>query len=212
MSNDFGYGIVDEAQKAVGGGRFLQFGKGDKGRTITFRLVSKPEFVTQHWVIGEDGKSRPIKCTGKDCSYCGDDVPLKEKIDKRVTFGWIVIDRDDGTPKIFKGAFMIAKDIKALSEDKDWGNPMLYDIKVTRTEEAGAYYKTVPVPKGMGTPITKDEEKAVKEAKFNLKDEMGGSKKSENIGNYEDLETVSKEDTPKGKEVKAEVPVDDIPF
>lgn len=223
MANeDFGYGAVDDAQKTVGGGRFLQFGPKDKGKTLTLRLVSKPHFVTQHWVLGADGKQSPVICGEKECVYCGDKVPANERLDKKVQFGWIVVDREDGQVKLFKGAFMIAKDIQALSKDEAWGNPMTYDLKITRTEETGSYYKTMPVPQGMGD-ITAEEKKAVEEANIDLKKELVGSKESKTVGNYSDLETADAvegtpvapegEATPKNEvEESMEVDVDDIPF
>lgn len=178
----FGYDVVDEAEV---GGKYLRFRKGDKGRVIHIRIASKPKYVNQHWITDTEGREVPANCDGEKCSYCGDDVPVKERVKKTPKFGWVVIDRDDGQAKVFTAPFSVARDIKGLAEDEDWGNPLLYDIKIKRTEKPGSYYKVTPVPTGKGKPLTKEEKELVEAADFNLEEELQGGMESENVGNYE---------------------------
>jgi hypothetical protein len=195
--DSYGYGDVD---KVSASGRYLSFGKGDKGRTIQVRLTSRPKYVLQHW-IGPEGGRKVVKCEGDDCKYCGKDVPPKERVRKDARWGWIVIDREidlnKGVPikepkvKLFTGPTLIAKKIKKLAENKQWGNPLLYDIVIERTEDPGAaYYEVTPVPDGKGKEITKKEKEAVKVAGFDLEAELEGGMDSDNTGSYkaEDLE------------------------
>lgn len=208
--NPYGYDLVDEVPTS--GGRYLSFKKGDKGRIIQVRLVSEPRYVLQHWVLGSDGKQSPIECKGEECPYCGKDVPQSERIQKTSLWGWIVIDREDGGAKMFTGPRTIASQIKDISEKLDkkthkpvWGDPRLYDIQIERTEEPGAnYYKVTPIPEGKGEEITVEEKKVVEEANINLEEELRGSKKSQNTGNYgaSELETGPDE----------EINPEDIPF
>lgn len=190
----YGYNIVDEIDT---GGRYLSFRRGDKGRIIQVRLVSPPRYVNQHWILGDDGRQTPIKCKGADCPYCGDKVPPKEKLEKVARWGWIVIDRENGNPKVFTGPTLIARKVKELVEDSEWGDPFLYDLKIKRTEEPGvAYYQVTPVPTGKGNSITKEEKEAVEKANFNLEEELEGGRESKHLGNYTPPEL---ETAPEGK-------------
>lgn len=200
--NPYGYDIVDEIEYA--GGRYLAFRKGDKGRVIQIRLVDKPRYVNQHWILGDDGRQTPIRCKGETCPYCGKDVPPNERLQKVAKWGWIVIDREDGQVKVFTGPTLIARKIKEISEKMDkktskpiWGNPLLYDIAIERKEDPGAgYYDVTPVPEGKGQEITDEEKKLVKEANFDLEAELEGSKESQHTGNYgaSELETAPGEE------------------
>jgi hypothetical protein len=215
--NPYGYDIVDDIQM---GGRYLAFRRGDKGRVIQLRLVTAPKYVNQHWILGDDGKQSPIKCKGEDCPYCGKQVPPKEKLPKQAKWGWVVVDREDGQVKLFTGPTLIARKIKEISEAVDkrtkkpiWGNPLLFDISIERTEEPGAaYYQVTPIPEGKGNELTASEKKAVEEAKIDVATELEGSKDSKHTGNYgaTDLETVTE---PTATEVADEVPpVEKMPF
>ena len=210
--NGFGYEIVDDIPTTAS--KYLSFRKGDKGKTIQIRLVSEPRYILQHWIMGDNGKQTPVNCIGEKCPYCGKDVPPKEKLPKIAKWGWIVIDREDAKIKIFTGPTLIARSIKEISELKDmrtkkllWGNPLLYDIQITRTEEPGAsYYKVVPIGVDKGE-LTKEEKKVVADTDYNLEEELKGAKKSKNTGSYtEDLETVPDD------KVSDEKGIDDIPF
>lgn len=213
--NPYGYDAVDEVP--VSGGRYLSFGKGDKGRVIQMRLASEPVYILNHWVLGSDGRSTPIVCKGEDCPYCKEDIPPKERLKKVSLWGWVVIDREDNGVKLFSGPFTIASQIKEISELVDkktgkpvWGNPTLYDIQIERTEEPGKnYYRVTPMPEGKGKEITKEEKEAVESADIKLKEELIGSKKSDNTGNYSgDAEVEPK----RGQEPAEEVDPSDIPF
>jgi hypothetical protein len=211
----YGYNVVDDIEV---GGRYLSFRKGDKGRIIQLRLASKPMYVIQHWVLGDDGRQTPILCKGEECAYCGKDVPPKERLDKIAKWGWVVIDREDGKPKVFTGPTLIARKIRKLVGDEDWGDPFLYDVKIERTEEpGGSYYNVTPVPKGKGEPITEAEKKVIEDGKFDLKMELEGSKESQHLGDYgakEVMETAPEEgEEPTVEEGEAsEVKPEDIPF
>jgi len=212
--NPYGYDKVDEIPMT--GGRYLSFGKNDKGKVIQIRLVSEPVYILNHWILGGDGKKTPIVCKGEECPYCKESIPPKERLDKVSLWGWIVIDREDNGVKVFQGPFTIAKQIREMSERVDkqgnivWGDPFLYDITIERTEEPGAnYYKVDGLPSTKGKEITKEEKDAIEKADFNLEEELVGGKKSSNTGSYSgDLEEPEKKEEPASETVSA----DDIPF
>ena len=167
----YGYEQTDEIE--VGSGRYLSFRKGDHGRVIQIRLVSEPKYTLQHWLLQASGKETPVNCKGEECSYCGKNVPPKEKLPKTAKWGWIVIDRADGNVKVFTGPTLIARKIRKLVENTKWGNPFLYDIEIVREEQPGeGYYNVTPVPDGKGQEITKEERKKVEDAGLDLEKEL----------------------------------------
>lgn len=216
--NPYGYDIVDEIPTASG--KYLSFRKGDKGKTIQVRIASEPRYILQHWVYGNDGKQTPINCKGKDCPYCGESVPPKEKLQKVAKWGWIVIDRQDEMVKVFTGPTLIARSVKEISELVNmktkavlWGSPLLFDIQITRTEEPGAsYYKVTPI--GPVGEMDEEEKQKVKDAGYDLATELEGSQKSEDTGKYpaKDLETAPDEEIQVPDDLGEEAEEDKIPF
>lgn len=180
----YGYEMTDDIK---GGGRYLSFRKGDQGRVITIRLISKPKYILQHWILNNEGKQMPVNCKDDECPYCGKDVPPKEKIEKTAKWGWVVLDRADGEVKVFTGPTLIARKVRKLVENPKWGNPFLYDIEIERTEAPGeGYYNVTPVPDGKGNEITAEEKTKVDSAAFDLDKELEGARESKNVGNYDE--------------------------
>jgi len=114
--------------------------KGDKAK---IRIVSTPIHFTEDYTNEETGVT---------------------KTNDR--FAWIVIDREDGAVKVFKSGVMIYKFIKDYTLSEEWGDPVRYDLNITRTEEKGKYYKVEPSPKF--SDITKEEEQKIADANINL--------------------------------------------
>ncbi len=199
---DYGYDVVDVASAESGARDFVKSLKA-KGDEVEVRIATKPVYKHQHWMVGANGKKTTEPCGGEACAHCGKDVPKEEKLDKDTKFAWGVIDRADGRAKIFIAKISVAIAIKELSEMKEkdgkptWGDPMTFDIRVTRTEITGQYYKTVALPSTLNTPMTKEELKLIKEAEFDLLKALEGSKKSNTLGDYgtdADLETAPAEE------------------
>jgi len=186
-----------------------------------------PKYVNQHWITDNTGKQSPVNCEGEECVYCGKDVALEEKIKKTAKWGWIVIDREDGEVKLFTGPTLIAKSIKDLSELVDektkepvYGDPLLYDFQIKRTEEpGGSYYKVTCLHKTVGK-LSEEEQKLVDECTIDIKQELIGAKDSKNVGNYDnkDLETAPEEEIIIPDDVETDTDVDgkkkkdDLPF
>jgi len=197
------------------GGKYLSLKK--KGDSVQIRIVSTPKHKSQHWITGDDGKRKPVACTNDStCTWCGDDVPKDEKIKKAEVFAWLVIDRADGEVKMFQAPKSIYLKIRnELLTDDDWGDPVNYDLKITRTEEQGNYYSTIPTPKNMG-PITEEEKKLVDECDIDLEKELEGGKDTKTFGSgkEESMETVdsgssSEDSNSEGDEEETD---EDIPF
>lgn len=174
MSDKNLYGYEEVEEDALQGGKYLNLKK--KGDTVLIRLTTKPKRAYCHWIIGDGGKNVIKPCPGDSCEWCGKDVPTAEKIKRDIQYGWIVLDRNDGSkPKFFKGGRSIATQILEHSQDEQWGDPTTYDIKVERTEVKPQYYKVTGIIKSIGTPITEEEKKAIEEANIDLVAEMEGA-------------------------------------
>lgn len=218
-SNAYGYGEVDEVVKQTSSqGKYLQFRKGDNGRSIQIRIASEPRYVLHHWVLGDDNKKRPVICEGENCAYCGSSVPDGERIEKKSRWAWIVIDREDGRPKVFMGPNSIALRLRDLSElisaktkNPIWGDPRTFDVTITYIEKSNGFgeYKIEPDPDSRGE-LTEEEKKLVDSCGYNLEEELKGSKKSENVGNYGDEEKI--ETAPEGNTSEDDFDDEDIPF
>lgn len=125
-------------------GNFIQLKK--KGDTVKIRLVSTP------FIFNEAYEQDGIKT-----------------ITQR--FAWIVIDRSDKKVKSFKGGTQIYKAIKSFASNEDWGDPMMYDLTITRTEEKGNYYTVIASPNKY--PISDDEKNKIAIANIDLEKRYG---------------------------------------
>lgn len=148
MSNKWGgkgYDNVPEQEAGV----FLRLKK--KGQEARVRLVSEP-FLFVDEFKDRDGNSKSLNKAA-----------------------WVAISKEivDGKPVkrvvVFEAGPMVLYSVRDLAKSDEWGDPTMYDIKVTRTEEAGKYYVVVPLPKPMG-PISDEDEALVKAANLNLEE------------------------------------------
>lgn len=197
QTNPYGYDIVDEIPRR--GGIYLSLK--EKGQQVQIRLVSQPVYVKRYWITNPSGKKEVVVVpkNGPD-PYGGEDVPVKERLEPDFRFGWVVIDREDESVKLFQGSKSVAFKIKNISEMRDkagnviWGNPTGYDLLVTRTEQQGANYYTVDPLPHTRKPLTEEEKELVKEAGIDPLKEMEGSQVSNTSGHNTatpaDLETV----------------------
>ena len=221
-----------DAELPESGGKFINLK--EKGDIALFRIASEPETQMKHWVVSSEGKNTPVNCSkptkrmqeenkeaGKsplpnDCPYCGDKVPVEEKIEQSFQSAWIVLDEVDGKAKIFKTTSRtVFGKIKKLANDPEWGDPTNYKLKITRTEEPGAgYYDVSPSPKDM-RPLSDEEKALVKQANFDLVKEVRdeNSKKGGKPSGAPELETVPSSEAKPAQKTKTEkVNPDDIPF
>lgn len=145
MSKDNWTGSGYDAK--VGGGG-VYFRLKEKGDTAKLRLVSEPFRYVDIFKDPKDG----------------------DKLQNAVA--WVAILKEfngetEGRVVCFQSRPMVYGHVKDLAENADWGDPKLYDIKVTRTEEAGKYYTVQALPKPIG-PITKEEAQMVSAANLDL--------------------------------------------
>lgn len=103
-----------------------------------------------------------------------DEIKLSETERKVVNrAGWIAIYKEvvSGKPNkrvvVFQAGPMVYGLLKDLAENDQWGDPKLYDVEITRTEQAGKYYTVAPLPKPIG-PLSEEDALLVSEANLDL--------------------------------------------
>jgi hypothetical protein len=144
MSDDL-YGYSYEPPKSSGD--YLKIK--EKGEKVRIRLASKPFRFTSEF---EDKK------TGKSV--------VKENV------AWVVLHKEVigkepvVTVKHFRAGMMIYGLIRDFAKDPDWGDPTLYDLEITRTEQDGKYYTVIAKPNCK--PITDEQKKMIEEANYDL--------------------------------------------
>ena len=132
--------------------------------TIKFRVVSPAIYGYEYWT--EDKK--PIRLRELPTAKPAD-VRLEKDGSYTVKHFWAlkVIDREDSKVKIFEITQNgVKRDIEALLQDVDWGEPYGYDIKITGEGKGLERRYTInPVPH---KPLTKEEESIVARTEINL--------------------------------------------
>jgi len=153
MSTNEHIGEIDgyDYSPPTSGGKYLRLK--NKGDSAVFRIVSNPCSFYANIVDGKTGENL-----------------------RKQRFGWIVAHKEQDAEKKtkitirgFEAGVGIYLCIKKFAEMEDeYGDPRTYDIKITRTENAGSYYDVVVLPKSIGKPI-EGIEKLVEESGLTLK-------------------------------------------
>lgn len=73
-------------------------------------------------------------------------------------YAWLVIDRADEVIKVFVVGKQIWDKVAALAKNEDWGDPMTYDLTVTRVGTSPSnFYDVSPSPNNRGALTTVEE-------------------------------------------------------
>jgi hypothetical protein len=132
--------------------------------TIKFRVVSEAIYGYEYWT--EDKKPVRLKQYPKEKPA---DIRVESNSTYTIKHFWAfkVLDREDGKVKIFEITQNgVKRDIEALLQDADWGEPTEYDIKITGEGKGLERRYTVnPVPH---KPLTAEEKSLVARTEINL--------------------------------------------
>jgi len=118
-----------------------------KGESAKIRIAGPPLREVTVWPA-EPGNP-PVDKQMVANFTSGQWLRIKGHPDYRVaeTFALLVIDRADGNAKIMRVSGSVYGKIREFAIDPEWGNPMGYDITITRTEQPGkAYWDVKPSP------------------------------------------------------------------
>lgn len=146
------FGEKSWEDEAAGGGQ-SDFFNMKENKQYTVRIVGKPHEFAAHWVDAPGLGKKKVNCAGKGCVLCAKGLKAS------VRYFIPVIVRDENRVAITEFGPQVYGHIRSLFKNKNWGNPMGYDIcidKNTARGAAGTYFVT-PVAKSDFTP----EEKAM---------------------------------------------------
>lgn len=145
---------------------YMRLESGSAGNLV--RIVSNPSEVDVHWEVDKNGARHKFVCGGSKCILCehGSNVQTRYQmliIDKSNWNREHGYNADGPQVKVLDVGRSVVKAIKNYASDPDYGNPMMYDIKIKK-EGTGkdTRYSVVPSPKK--TELTDIEKKAVEEA------------------------------------------------
>lgn len=191
--------------------------------TIKFRVVSDAIWGYEYWTEA----NKPVRSREfiKDKPA---DIKLKADNSYEIKHFWAfkVIDREDGRVKIFEITQNgVKRDIEALLQDADWGDPKGYDIKITGTGKGmERRYSVIAVPH---KPLTAEEKSLVARMEIDLEKlytgenpfdgakESGGKKPTtgQTGGKKEVLTTqIDGKEVPVPDCFDGEIQIEDIPF
>lgn len=149
------FGEKSWEDEAAGNGRSDFFNMKDN-KQYTVRIVGKPHEFAAHWVDAPNLGKKKVNCAGKDCVLCAKGLKAS------VRYFIPVIVRDENRVAVTEFGPQVYGHIRSLFKNRNWGNPMGYDIcidKNTNRGAAGTYFVT-PVSK---TDFTPEEKAMVKE-------------------------------------------------
>lgn len=149
------FGEKSWEEEAAGNGQSDFFNMKDNGQ-YTVRIVGKPHEFAAHWVDAPGLGKKKVNCAGKGCVLC------QKGIKASVRYLIPVIIRDINSVKVTEFGPQVYGHIRSLFKNKNWGNPMSYDIMIdknTNRGAAGTYFVT-PVRK---SDFTAEEKAMVKE-------------------------------------------------
>lgn len=129
------------APGGTGGDDFLNL---NKDKQYIVRIIGEAPFeYAAHWAEDESGQLRRIKCAGRDCVLC------KEGVKSQVRYLLEVIDVDNDVPKIVEFGPQVYNQIRALYNNKHWGDPRGYNIVIDRDKSRGpaGMYQVMPLGK-----------------------------------------------------------------
>lgn len=121
----------------------------DAGDTI-IRVGGQPVSINVHFEPNANGNIVRINCPGNGCPLCnvGSKVQTKYQIP--------IIDRQDNEARLFEAPATVFKELKKLASYPTYGNPMNYDIKITKVGE-GISTKYSVAPSKIKTPLSTEE-------------------------------------------------------
>ena len=163
MTQDNWTGEGYDAKAGSGDGKFLRLK--EKGQEVRLRLATNAYRYIDVYTDKDTGKTEQRR---------------------KVAWGAIVKEKDaDG--KMTKRAVVFVNGpqvygcVQDLTKEEEWGDPMTYDLKITRSEDSPAkYYTVVPLPT-QNKDLTPDEKALLKEANLltvaDVQNALGGPEK-----------------------------------
>lgn len=172
--------------------------------SVTVRIVTETYYRQVFWV---DNKTQSGLTDSEKQSLINKGIKPSNKVI------WGVIDRSDGSARIFETGVSVFNQVKALHQSEDWGDIRGYDIRITR-EGSGKESKYSVVPTKNSEKISDDEANMVLE--LDIPKICKGARKASEVaaeqGADGSVPDSVKESFPGANTVANEPSNDDIPF
>lgn len=170
-----------------------------KGQSITFRLAKEGYyFEGLHFSKGDDGKFKVKHCprveSNEYCETCDLFFKARDAKDEAgmraykatVNVFYMVLDRVDSTLKVLQTTMGVQKKLEGyVATWKEAGKSMTdFDLKLTRTEEAGNYYTLTQIDSSISPKLTSIEQDELQKAEeMNLSDFIEDSEDKIDVDN-----------------------------
>lgn len=142
-----------------------------KDGTYNVRFVDRPYKFQAHWIEPiPGGKKLKVNCAGRDCSVCKGGIVGGVKMEPskpKNYFVSFILNRDAKRFQVFEYSRAIFEKIKNYYASKNWGDPVNYDVEITRNLSKGPAeaYSCIAQPK---EPLTAEELAALAEFKARI--------------------------------------------
>ena len=159
--------LPDTYEVPAKSGNYMKFQPGEN----TFRVLSSPIIGWVYWVTGVDGTRKPVR-KRQDEKIVTAEVEDEEQV--KHFWAMPVYNYEEEKIQILElTQATIQREIKSLAKDKDWGSPINYDLKVTKTgKDKLTKYTVNPKP---AKPINPEIVKEYQAMKINLEALYSGS-------------------------------------
>jgi hypothetical protein len=124
----------------------------EDGRYLLRIVQDAPCIFAIHWATDVQGRPRRVNCALNDCPLCLEGNKAQPK------FIIAAINRERGRVQLVEFGKQVYSQIVNLRQDKDWGDPRNYDIKIDKDRGRGIShtYIVTAVPRNIG-PINQEE-------------------------------------------------------
>jgi hypothetical protein len=156
MSSTWGERSWDD--EAVSGNQISDFYNMKENRSYSFRVCSKPYSFATHWLENASLGKKKVNCAGKDCVLC-----MKgEKASVRY-FAAVLVRDENNRAAVTEFGPMVYNRIRALHKNPKWGNPIGYDISITKDTTSKNPSETyTALPDGQKEELTANEKASIK--------------------------------------------------
>jgi hypothetical protein len=130
----------------------------DDGKYLLRIVQDAPCVFGIHWSEDVQGRARKVNCGMDDCVLCSEGNKAQPK------YIIAAINRERGRVQVVEFGKQVYNQIVNLRQDRDWGDPTQYDIKIDKDRGRGISntYIVTAVPRNMG-PINQEEKLMVKD-------------------------------------------------
>jgi hypothetical protein len=156
MSSTWGERSWDD--EAAAGEQRSDFFNMRENKSYSLRICSKPFAFATHWLEDPVLGKKKVNCAGKDCVLCSKGFKANARY-----FVAVIVREEGNRVAITEFGPMVYNRIRALHIHPKWGNPVQYDIAITKdTKKKNPSEIYTVLPDGQKEELSANEKAAVK--------------------------------------------------